>query len=201
MSLNARHLRFCEEYVIDLNFFRAASAAGLSAHPIPLLYYVYFLVNPINGRVFYIGKGKGKRMHQHLVEFKKLSGRNAKKLSAIESIVADGGKPSAVIIANNLSEHEAYRLESHFIKKLMATGITNIQTGNTPYIDRSKTVASMHLSKMLSFEEFCRLRKPDNASKRLFLAIKQEFQRMQLIGSITKIIHVKSGFYQTIRYE
>jgi len=32
----------------------------------PSGFYVYFLINPLNNKVFYVGKGIGKRAWQHL---------------------------------------------------------------------------------------------------------------------------------------
>jgi hypothetical protein len=67
-------------------------------------YYVYAWVNEENGDFFYIGKGKGKR-------YKQKSGRNDLFTKIINKY-----KCTSIILANNLTEEKALKLEKKLIK-------------------------------------------------------------------------------------
>ncbi len=86
----------------------------------PSGFYVYFLINPLNNKVFYVGKGIGKRAWQHL----KMKGSNLKKINTIKEIYNNGLSPIIKIHSENLIEEEAYNTEMAFIQALK--GLTNI---------------------------------------------------------------------------
>jgi len=91
-------------------------------------YYVYVLVDPINRIPFYVGKGKGNRMYQHLKGDK----GNKKKVRYIENIRRLGLEPYAVKVQDNLTEYDAYSLERIGIKyyKSLFPKLTNIKSVN-----------------------------------------------------------------------
>jgi len=91
-------------------------------------YYVYVLVDPINRIPFYVGKGKGNRMYQHLKGDK----GNKKKVRYIENIRMLGFEPYAMKVQDNLTESEAYSLERIGIKyyKSLFSYLTNIKSVN-----------------------------------------------------------------------
>ena len=91
-------------------------------------YYVYVLVDPINRIPFYVGKGKGNRMYQHLKGDK----RNKKKVRYIDNIRMLGFEPFAVKVMDNLTEYDAYSLERIGIKyyKSLFPNLTNIKSVN-----------------------------------------------------------------------
>lgn len=88
-------------------------------------YYVYHLIDPRSGAVFYVGKGKGGRMLQHERDVragKKID--NAHKYAVIQSIIDDGLSVTTIKVAKGISEQSALDLEEEHIATL--SGLTNI---------------------------------------------------------------------------
>lgn len=80
-------------------------------------YYVYALVDPRDGKIFYIGKGKGNRVFQH-AEAALVDNTFDLKLDTIRSIISEGKEVAHYIIRHNLEEDEAYLVESTLIDML-----------------------------------------------------------------------------------
>lgn len=80
-------------------------------------WYVYALRNPLDGRVFYIGKGKGNRIFQHAQDaIAATDGELGSKLDLIHSIHAEGRDVEAFILRHGLpSEKLAYEVEAAVI--------------------------------------------------------------------------------------
>jgi hypothetical protein len=84
-------------------------------------WYVYALRNPLDGRVFYIGKGTGNRVLQHAKDAKAATNESvvSQKLDVIKSIHAAGKEVDAFLLRYQLkSEKEAYEVESAVIDTL-----------------------------------------------------------------------------------
>ena len=128
-------IKFLQEYEFCLNIDEAQNKSGyfLSNFDKTIQdYYVYCLVNPLNKNIFYIGKGKGKRAFQHYQEYTKGICTNNFKYNEIESFAKYNYAPIIKIIANNLLEEDAYKLETKLIKRFYKS-ITNIsQNENSP---------------------------------------------------------------------
>ena len=78
-------------------------------------YYVYLLIDPRNNRVFYVGKGKGTRIYNHLVdaEFSKIKEYiGNKKLDTIKSIKKDKEEVILEILRHGMTEDQAFEVEA-----------------------------------------------------------------------------------------
>jgi hypothetical protein len=86
-----------------------------------LKYYVYIYVDPADGRVFYVGKGKGRRASAHLTD-----SSESRKVEAIRKIRRAGGEPRIEVLAHGLpSEEAAFRLEAAVIDLVGLPRLTN----------------------------------------------------------------------------
>ena len=84
--------------------------------------YVYALINPVDGKIFYIGKGTGKRSEHHLKLLK--NDCNAKKKEIIKELYLNKKFPIIWKLEHNLSSRKAVDLECILINCI--PGLTNI---------------------------------------------------------------------------
>jgi hypothetical protein len=124
---NARHEKFAQEYLADLNAFRAAAACDIEFKAEGSGYYVYFLIDQRSGRVFYVGKGKGHRLHMHRKQAHDPASINQVKAARIREC---GSQLAEVIFADELDEVTAFRVEKEFIRVWRHVGLTNISAGS-----------------------------------------------------------------------
>lgn len=75
-------------------------------------YYIYSLKDPRSppAKPFYVGKGTGSRAYDHLV-----NPDGTRKYARIKEIIASGSRPLVSILADDLSETQALRLEAELI--------------------------------------------------------------------------------------
>jgi uncharacterized protein len=75
-------------------------------------YYIYALKDPRQSpaKPFYIGKGAGSRAYDHLV-----NPDGTRKFARIEAILQSGTKPLVAVLAEDLTEMQALRLEAELI--------------------------------------------------------------------------------------
>jgi hypothetical protein len=79
-------------------------------------YYVYALINPINNKPFYIGKGKENRVFSHKEEVINADDiNNSLKKDEIKSILQSGLTIEHIIIRHGLKESESFLLEASLI--------------------------------------------------------------------------------------
>ena len=79
-----------------------------------LRYYVYLLVNPETKTPFYVGKGIGNRVFNHLKDAK--DGKvGTEKLNHIQSILKKHKSVEHVIVRHGLNEKTAYQIEASLI--------------------------------------------------------------------------------------
>ena len=96
-------------------------------------YFVYALVDPRNGSIFYIGKGKGDRPKQHLLESLRYKNdtRNAinphKTRKILNILNAGYDSYNILYLQENLSEEQAFELEKYEIAN--HSNLTNIGKG------------------------------------------------------------------------
>ncbi len=98
-------------------------------------YYVYVLIDPRDNKIFYVGKGHGNRVFNHINNPKGTS----EKVATIQAIQAEGKEIQHYIIRHGLSEQEAFIVESILIDFLTESNfrhvaaLTNIQAGHGQY--------------------------------------------------------------------
>ena len=92
------------------------------------VYYVYKLLNPECGTVFYVGKGKANRAYQHQREVERNPDKYAKskKGMVIKSILAMGMDVIVDFDTTGLSEVDALVRESELISEIGIDNLTNI---------------------------------------------------------------------------
>ena len=95
-------------------------------------YYVYRLVDPRTFQTFYVGKGCGDRVFQHVNNVKSLTTPEEDELSLkslqIAEILSSGKKVISIIHRRGLTHHEALEVESALIDAY--PGLTNKQKGH-----------------------------------------------------------------------
>lgn len=99
--------------------------------------YVYRLIDPRNGDTFYVGKGKGNRVFQHILTEKKLLDEVGRlddndddislKYNRIREINKTGLKVIHIIHRHNMSDEIALEVEAALIDDY--PGITNLNSG------------------------------------------------------------------------
>jgi hypothetical protein len=91
-------------------------------------YYVYFLIDPRNNEIFYVGKGVGNRVFQHINSAIK-SPQESDKLNRIRSIQTKGMQVRHIIHRHGLTENEALEVEASLIDYIGIRGLTNVVNG------------------------------------------------------------------------
>lgn len=96
-------------------------------------FYVYLLIDPRDGVVFYVGKGTGNRCFAHLDEARK-SQRDTvgdyAKLARIRAIESMGASVQMELLRHGLDEREAFLVESAAIDLLGLQLLTNRVVGH-----------------------------------------------------------------------
>lgn len=117
--------------------------------------YVYLYVDPRNEEIFYIGKGKGKRYLDHLVDKSKTD-----KTKRIADIRLSGQEPRIDFLAYGLSDDKAILLEAVAINLIGKPKLTNKKVRN--HQERLVRVNSEELIRKLN-PEICDPRSMVNA--------------------------------------
>jgi Terminase small subunit len=151
LQLTEKQKKFVVEYLIDLNAVEAAYRAEFEWESFTG-FYVYFLINPMSGAVFYVGKGKGKRASSHLLPSG--GGKNILKELEIRKIRAFGYEPSVRIFTSGLDESNVFMIERMMIKALRECELTNISGGTVSSAEACKAEAEDMLARMKPYREW-----------------------------------------------
>ena len=91
-------------------------------------HYIYTLVKP-DGTVFYVGKGKGSRMHEHRNAVEKRQHYNPHLQNVILKLWRNGQDFVERIVVKNLKESEAFLLEKLYIATIGLENLCNMTEG------------------------------------------------------------------------
>jgi hypothetical protein len=103
----------------------------------PSDYYVYVYIDPRNYEEFYYGKGRGGRKYSHLIEK-----NDNEMVKRIQEIRKSGLEPIIKVIAANLTEEQAFLIETTLIWKLGRL-LTSIVTSQ--FSDKFRPHNTLHL--------------------------------------------------------
>ena len=92
-------------------------------------FYVYFLRDPRTGEVFYIGKGRGNRIFDHLSGATD-SDIEAEKLDKIREISSSGNEVQHYVLRHGLTEEVAFEVEASLIDFIGVENLLNLQSGH-----------------------------------------------------------------------
>jgi hypothetical protein len=93
-----------------------------------IAYYVYRLIDPRNGETFYVGKGRGNRVFQHIQAAKDVEDDAvANKIKRIREIKLAGFEVGHVIHRHGMDEKTALEVEAALIDAY--PGLTNVAAG------------------------------------------------------------------------
>lgn len=158
-----------------------------------LNYYVYALVNPINHMIFYIGKGKGDRVFQHAEDALEENSQSL-KLDTIRKITAQGKKVEYYILRHNLTEKEAFLVESTIIDILTYSKfnhqnqLTNIVSGHHQWDEGIKSIDELNVlydcSRIIL----------SNKDKLLLVSLNQSFNQAKAKG-----VYRRNDIYESTR--
>lgn len=163
-------------------------------------YYVYGLIDPRNNKLFYIGKGTGNRVFQHMNESNKNPESERKKLKIIKDIENSGNQVKHILINYGLKEEEAFAAEASLIN--LINYISDIRLSNI--------VLGHHTQGCMSVEEIERtfgaelLSKEDFHHKVLAIKINKTYNRNisaeELYNSVRGIWRADINRVQKVEY-
>ena len=105
-----------------------------------LKYYVYGLIDPRNGRYFYIGKGCANRVFEHIKEAQKMR-KEGDKLDTLRAILNANLEPICMILRYGLSKEVALEVEATLIDFIGLPYLDNENEG----IDSSRSISNAEI--------------------------------------------------------
>ena len=92
--------------------------------------YVYLLIDPRDKKVFYVGKGKGKRINQHELNELKIDTKETEKIKTIREIKRLDMKVGLSVLRHGLTDKEALEIECAMIDYIGIKNLTNLVLGH-----------------------------------------------------------------------
>lgn len=176
---------FLSEYLRGLPVTDACAAVGLTFVECGIGFYVYFLIDPRDDAIFYVGKGKGKRMFSHSKRVGKTID-NAEKVKRIRAIHEAGQNVRAVAFSTHDREQDAFAAERIAISMLRDRGLTNIVGGVVSNAEAAQIMAEDGLRRFKDFAHWvvtatdaqmaCATRLGDGDPRRCYDNIKAELE-------------------------
>jgi len=93
-------------------------------------YHVYLLIDPRNNKIFYVGKGNGNRINHHLLGALDEKTKETEKIKRIREIQNARLEVKHFVLRHELTEKEAFEVESSVIDVLGKDSLTNIVKGH-----------------------------------------------------------------------
>ena len=90
-----------------------------------LQYYVYVYSDPDTHKPFYVGKGKGNRVFNHLSD-----DNDNEKVAYIQKLLSKGKEPIIEILVHGVDEETAFKVEAAAIDLIGVENLTNQQRGH-----------------------------------------------------------------------
>lgn len=113
--------------------------------------YVYILADPRSRRPFYVGKGTGDRVFDHVREWKAGRVINGAKHRKIGQIIGAGAKVDHWCVLDGLDEDRALLIEHILIRRIGLTILTNLHRSGEPLEVKLGQIAEHMLRAALPF--------------------------------------------------
>lgn len=152
-----------------------------------LKYYVYKLIDPRNGNVFYVGKGKGNRIFSHAngilakEELEEWQDDESEKIRTIREIKGEGLEVIYIIHRHHMDEKTAFEVEAALID--VYSGLTNIAS---PVNSEYGVANVQQIINKYGLQQISEFKKED---KVLIIKIRQENVNSWGNGSIYETVH------------
>jgi hypothetical protein len=155
-------------------------------------YYVYVLIDPIDSEVFYVGKGKGRRLEQHKKSVDNGIERNKEKEERIKKIQLRKEEVLELVVGRFDTEEEAYAVESTLIKWVYGfSNLTNSVHGHYHENIRNngnlKPIQGLDVEKKISPGDPVFTRELEIESERYSIKDKLLYLRKQLLLKNSKL--------------
>lgn len=155
--------------------------------------YVYVLVDPRDNRIFYVGKGTGNRVYQHAEAAINDDDDNL-KLATIREIQTLGLEVKYYILRHNLTDQEAFLVESTIIDLLTykqfntETLLTNLVSGHHQWNEGIKTDAEINMM------YDCKKIEPVKGDRLLLVSLNRSYDQAKATG-----VHQRDNDYESTR--
>lgn len=139
-----------------------------------LKYYVYVYSDPDTKKPFYVGKGKGNRVFDHLSEEK-----DSEKTRKIREILSKGKEPIIEILVHGVDEQTALKVEAAAIDLIGIENLTNQQRGH-----ESSTYGKIEVSLLDSRYSCQELKEEDIDDNIMLIKINQSYHNGMSAGEL-----------------